>query len=81
MGDTPPLLLIGDVVRQYGVCDTLIRKLDAQLKPMRTVRGVRLYDPTVVDRVGEERQAAAEARAARRAVKQATNDSIEGTKP
>ncbi len=40
----------GDVARVLGVSTTTVYRLDANLKPIRTASGRRLYDPAVVQR-------------------------------
>lgn len=42
------LLQSGEVARRLGVSAQYVRMLDHALRPIRTARGTRLYDPAVV---------------------------------
>lgn len=57
MGDAT-LLQTAEVARLLGISENQVRRLDAELTPDRTRRGVRLYRPSIVERVARERASA-----------------------
>lgn len=54
-----PYLTSGDVARALGYSPTWIARLDAELRPERTVGGQRLYRADVVEEVRAKRAAKA----------------------
>jgi hypothetical protein len=53
-----PLLTTAGVARELGLTPARIRQLDAELRPVRTAAGGRLYTSAAVERVRAERAAA-----------------------
>ncbi|MBV8756810.1 MAG: hypothetical protein JO257_06035 [Deltaproteobacteria bacterium] len=57
MSTSRPPITSGETARRLGVSVQYLAKLDPRLAPSRTARGVRLYDPDVVDVLAAERAA------------------------